>query len=202
MVQETKPIKRRTTIRSINTRRTNDFIYGDDDMRILSFDISASPGVAVLELSKGKPKLIAVDHLETNSGYTDAQRFAVIESFVTNFVYNYGDFDIAVREKFIKGGSKRGTQLVFGAWASVDRALATFDYAIPAENEIVASMVKRLIGGHGGAGKDDVAEGVIRILGEEVRSKLFTERGRLLDDRADAVAIGLAWAIQKGMIIG
>ena len=169
-------------------------------MRILSFDISASPGVAVLEIKDGAPKLLAVDHVETTAGHTDAQRFVYVQSFVTSFVHENGVYDAIVREKFIRGGSKRGTQLVFGAWASVDRALATYGYEIPEENEIVASRVKRLVAGKGGASKEEVAEGVIKRLGDDVRPLLHTPRGRLLDDRADAVAIGLAWAIQEGLI--
>lgn len=172
-------------------------------MRILSFDISASPGVALLEIKNGKPQLIAVDHLETDSKLTDAQRFHLVEAFVINFVYKHVDkngVQAIVREKFHRGGSKRGTQLVFGAWASVDNALAVYGLTIPDENEIVASTVKRLIGGKGDASKEEVAEGVIARLGEEVRPQFFTERGRLLDDRADAVAIGLAYAIRKGLI--
>lgn len=171
-------------------------------MRILSFDISASPGVALLEIKAKRPRLIAVDHIETSSDHTDAQRYAYVQSFVTQFVHENGDYDAIVREKFIRGGSKRSTQLVFGAWASVDRALATYGYSIPDENEIVASTVKKLVGGKGGASKEEVAEGVIRMLGEDVRPLLYTGRGRLLDDRSDAVAIGLAYAIQKGMIDG
>ena len=171
-------------------------------MRILSFDISASPGVALLEIKDGRPKLLAVDHLETSADLSDAQRFDLIQAFVTDFIYRHGydNIDAIVREKFIKGGSKRGTQLVFGAWASVDRALAVFDYEVPEANEIVASRVKNFVGGSGWASKEQVAKGVIRILGDDVKSELYTPRGRLLDDRADAVAIGLAWAMQEGCI--
>lgn len=172
-------------------------------MRILSFDISASPGVALLEIKDGKPRLLAVDHLETDSKLSDAQRYHLVEAFVLNFVYKHVDkngVQAIVREKFHRGGSKRGTQLVFGAWASVDRALASFGYNIEQSDEIVASTVKRLVADKGNAEKDEVAAGVIRILGEEVRSELYTDRGRLLDDRSDAVAIGLVYAIQKGVI--
>lgn len=169
--------------------------------RILSFDISASPGAAVIEVSKGKPKLIAVDHAVTSSAHTDAQRYAYVKAFVTKFVHDYGPFDHIVREKFIKGGSKRGTQLVFGSWAAIDEALAIYGYAIDEKDEIVASSVKKAIGGKGNAQKEEVAEGVIKVLGERSRENFFTERGRLLDDRADAVAIGLTYAKQRRIIV-
>lgn len=170
-------------------------------MIILALDISASPGVALIEIKNGKPHLQAVDHLETDSKLTDAQRYAIIESWLTQFIYdNKAKPNAVVREKFIKGGSKRATQLVFGAWASIDRALNTFDLKVDDKDEIVASRVKKYISGKGGASKDEVAVGVIRYLGEDVRSLIYTEKGRLLDDMADAIAIGLAWAIEKGMI--
>lgn len=169
-------------------------------IRILSFDISASPGVAVLEIKGGEPRLIYVDHVVTDAGATDSQRYEYVRSLATKAVYEHRPFDRIVREKFIKGGSKRSTQLVFGAWSSIDMALGAFGYSVSDKDEIVASRVKKNVGGKGGASKAEVAEGVIRILGEEVREHLYTERGRLIDDRADAVAIALAWAMQEGLI--
>ena len=172
-------------------------------MRILSFDISANPGVALIEVKKGKPTLLAVYHLETDAKHTDSQRYAIIEAWATQFIYDNKATDAQViREKFIKGGSKRATQLVFGAWSSIDRALMTFGMTAEGKNEIVASRVKKYVGGKGGAKKDEVADGVIRMIGEDVRPLLFTERGKLLDDRADAIAIGLAWAIENKLIKG
>ena len=170
------------------------------NIRILSFDISASPGAAIIEIKSGKPYLIAVDNLETTSTHTDAQRFAIVEAWATSFLYGEKPPDAIVREKFIKGGSKRATQLVFGAWSSIDRALATYGYEISDKDEIVASAIKKEIGGKGGASKQEVSDGVIRLLGEGVRDQLYTPKGKLLDDRADAIAIGLTYAIKKGLI--
>src|SRR5690625_1143272 len=169
-------------------------------IRILSFDISASPGVAVLEIKDGKAKLIAVDHVVTDSSATDSQRYEYVRSLATRMIYENKPFDKIVREKFIRGGSKRSTQLVFGAWSSIDMALGAFGYTVDEKDEIVASRVKKYIGGKGGASKEEVASGVIKRLGEEVRPLIYTERGRLIDDRADAIAIGLAYAIDKGLI--
>ena len=136
----------------------------------------------------------------TDAGATDSQRYEYVRSLATKAVYEHRPFDAIVREKFIKGGSKRSTQLVFGAWSAIDMALGSFGYSVDDKDEIVASRVKKYIGGKGGASKDEVAAGVIARLGEGVCEELYTERGRLIDDRADAVAIGLAWAIRKGLI--
>ena len=169
-------------------------------MRILSFDISASPGIALLEVKKGKPVLLNACHIETDSNHSDAQRYSYIQAIATKFIHENAPYDVVVREKFIRGGSKRSTQLVFGAWASVDKALAVYGYKIDPENELVASTVKKVMSGNGRAEKEDVAEGVIKILGEDSRRWFFTERGRLLDDRADAAGIGLTYLIKKGLI--
>src|SRR5699024_4313088 len=172
-------------------------------MKILSFDISASPGVAVLEIKDGKAKLIAVDHVVTDSSATDSQRYEYVRSLATRMIYENKPFDKIVREKFIRGGSKQSTQLVFGAWSTIDMALGAFNYSVDDKDEIVASSVKKLIGGKGGATKEEVAAGVIKRLGEEVRPLSYTERGRLLDDRADAVAIEIGRAsCREGAIAG
>lgn len=168
--------------------------------RILSFDISASPGVAVIDIKNKQPKLVAVDHVVTDSSATDSQRYEYVRSLATKFAYECRPFDAIVREKFIRGGSKRSTQLVFGSWSAIDMALGAFGYEAADKDEIVASQVKKTIGGKGGASKEEVAAGVIDILGEEVEASLYTDRGRLLDDRADAIAIGLTYAIKKGLI--
>lgn len=168
--------------------------------RILSLDISASPGVAVIEIKDGRAKLIAVDHVITDASATDSQRYEYVRSLATRMIYEHKPFDKIIREKFIRGGSKRSTQLVFGAWSAIDMSMGAFGYSVDDKDEIVASSVKKTIGGRGGATKEEVAAGVIRLLGEEVRAQLYTERGRLIDDRADAIAIGLTYAIREGMI--
>src|SRR5690625_6279180 len=106
-------------------------------MRILSLDISASPGVAVLEIKDGKAKLIAVDHVVTDSSATDSQRYEYVRALATRMIYENKPFDKIVREKFIRGGSKRSTQLVFGAWSTIDMALGAFNYSVDDKDEIV-----------------------------------------------------------------
>src|SRR5699024_12730151 len=148
------------------------------------------------------PILTLVTAAVTGACAMYSQRYEYVRSLATKTVYEHRPFDVIVREKFIRGGSKRSTQLVFGAWSAVDMALGAFGYAVDSKDEIVASRVKKYIGGKGGASKEEVAEGVIARLGEDSREHFYTERGRLLDDRADAVAIGLAYAIEKGLIDG
>lgn len=183
--------------------------------RILAFDISASPGVAVIEIKtpkRGKPKpvLVMSDSIKTDTDSTDAQRYAYVEAFAIKTIHEHGPFDVIVREHFVKGRSKRGTQLVFGSWSKIDTALQMYGYIT--ENEITPTEVKKLIGGNGKAPKSrkeaeelfrkgkakavqfSVEDGVRRIcgLGDDYVFKS--------DDASDAAAIGLAYAIREGLI--
>lgn len=162
--------------------------------RILAFDISASPGVAVLEIKRKRPKLLYVDSVKTDTKTTDAQRYAYVEAFAVKTIHEYGPFDVVVREKYVGNSrSKRAKQLVYGAWAAVDMALGKYGYVIDEkEHELVASQIKSAVAGKGGADKDAVADGVRRILGEDLTFKT--------DDESDACAVALAWAIREGLI--
>lgn len=171
-----------------------------ENIRILAIDTSASPGFAVIEVRargklKGQPRILHLDSLKTSSDDSDDVRYAVITAKTTQICYDWGPFDVVVREHFAKGGSKRGTQLVFGAWAAVDVALGRFGYRIETENEMTPSTVKKLVGGRGGAEKEDVAEGVIKLF-DLPESTTFTKGY----DDSDAAAIGYTWLYQKGLI--
>lgn len=162
--------------------------------RILAFDISASPGASVIEIKNGKPRLIHVDSVKTDTKYTDAQRYSYVEAFAIRIIHEYGPFDVVLREKYVGNSrSKRAKQLVYGAWAAIDLALAKYGYSIDEKkHEIVASQIKTLVGGKGNADKDDVAAGVRRLLGEDIAFKS--------DDESDACAVALSWAIREGLI--
>lgn len=163
-------------------------------IRILAFDISASPGVAVLEIKRSKPRLLYVDSVKTDTKFTDAQRYAYVEAFAVKAIHEYGPFDAVVREKYTGSSrSKRAKQLVYGAWAAIDMALGKYGYAIDEKDgEIVASAIKKAVAGKGNADKDEVADGVRRIFGEDISFKT--------DDESDAVAVGLTYAIREGLI--
>jgi len=161
-------------------------------MRVLAFDISASPGVAVLELKNAKPRLLFADSIKTSTANPDSQRFAYVEAFAIKAIHEYGPFDKVIREHFTKGGSKRSTQLVFGAWSMIDSALGRYNYAV--DKEITPSEVKKLIGGKGTADKAEVEAGVRRLL------KLADDYTFKSDDASDAAAIGLAYLINEKLI--
>lgn len=184
--------------------------------RLLAIDTSASPGFAVIEYyedASKQPSLVYCNAFPTDTSLTDAERYEVVKSATALVCYEYGPFDAVCREHFIKGGSKRGTQLVFGGWAAVDMALKTFGYRITDENEIAVSTVKKSVGISGKAVKTikdaDAAE---RKTGkrppsveEGVRQALnlpddFVFPNNSGGDSSDACAIGIAYLKREGVM--
>lgn len=160
-------------------------------MRILAIDTSASPGFAILDYKPGSiPKLVYADALKTDSKKPDSERYAAIAAFVTLLVFKYSPFDVVCREHFIKGGSKRSTQLVFGAWSAIDMALAAYGYHISADDEVTPTQVKKAATGKGKAEKNEVEQGVRERL-KLPSDYVFANNGG--GDASDAVAVGLAW---------
>lgn len=166
--------------------------------RYLSLDISlTSPGFAVIDVRNGKPSLISASHVKTDAAQTDGYRFAVIDSFVTVFAAEHlpkDGYAAIIREDYKRPASKRQGQAIFGAWAAVDSGLNRLGLRVT--DEINDSTVKRLVGGHGRADKDEVEGGVRRLL------RLPSDYVFATDDESDACAIVLAWLIEKGEIDG
>jgi len=162
--------------------------------RILALDISASPGFAILEVKKNKRvNLLHVDSVKTDAKTPDSQRYSYIEAKTVQVVHEYGPFDAVCREHFVKGRSKRATQLVFGAWAAVDSALWRYGYAISTDDEFSPSAVKKAATGNGSADKDAVEAGVRKRLG------LADDFVFKTDDASDAVAVGLTYIDKEGL---
>lgn len=162
-------------------------------LRILAFDISLSrPGAAVVEVSKGKAKVIAVSNVKTDDKQPYAVRGKTIEAWAHLFIKDNQTpkrpYDVVVRESYM---GKFGLHPMFSAHAAVDRAL--FDYGLADTNKPIAQQsVKRLVVGKGRAEKEEVAEAVREVTGY---SGKFAS-----SDESDAVAIALAYAIQNGLI--
>jgi|SRR5690554_768549 len=166
--------------------------------RLLAIDTSASPGFAVIEYGgKGAPKLVYADALKTTTDHTDAERYAAVHAFASLVCFRYGPFDVVVREHFTKGGSKRSTQLVFGAWSAVDMALKQFGYTIDASNELTPSTVKKAVGISGKSDKAQVEQGVRKALALPDDYVFPNNAG---GDASDAAAIGIAYLKREGII--
>jgi crossover junction endodeoxyribonuclease RuvC len=160
--------------------------------KILAFDTSMScPGVAVVEVTRGKPIVVAVSHVVTDSKQPHGLRAEIVEAWATLFIAKHGaKFDTIVREDF-QGRSSRQNHPVFSAWGAIDQALNKFGLAFTSP-AISQSDVKKTVVGNGKAEKDEVAAAVRRLTG--YKGEFVT------DDESDAVAIALAWAIKNGLI--
>lgn len=165
--------------------------------RYLIYDISlTSPGFAVIDVTERKPTLITTAHATTDAGQPDGQRFAIVEAFAITTASAYGTVKsgtvTVIREDYMNPRQKRQGQTIFGAWAAVDSGLRRCGLTVSAE--INATTVKRVVGGHGKADKDEVAAGVKRILSLP-ESYMFAT-----NDESDSVGIGLTYLIEKGLI--
>lgn len=166
--------------------------------RYLIYDISlTSPGFAVIDVADRKPTLVTTAHATTDAAQPDGQRFAIVEAFAITTASAYGTVKngaavTVIREDYMNPKQKRQGQTIFGAWAAVDSGLRRCGLMVSAE--INATTVKRVVGGHGKADKDEVATGVKRILSLP-ESYVFAT-----NDESDACGIGLTYLIEKGLI--
>jgi crossover junction endodeoxyribonuclease RuvC len=176
-------------------------------MRILAFDTSmSSPGVALIELRKGKPVILDLANVKTSADQSHGLRAEIIEAWATMFIAKHGGkrgFDIILREDF-NGQSSAQNYPVFAAWSGIDRALSKFGWKFEKWTEETKggrkktslgpspSKVKLIVTGSGKATKEEVEAAVRRLTGYIGEFAC--------DDESDAAAIALAYLINEGMI--
>jgi crossover junction endodeoxyribonuclease RuvC len=162
-------------------------------MRVLAFDTSmGAPGLAVIEVKSGKPRIIDVSHVRTDTSQSYGLRAEIVEAWATMFIAKHAQkgYDVIVREDFVAKTSKTGHP-VYSAWGSCDKALNKFglNFTTPA---ISQSAVKKAVVGVGKAEKHEVEAAVRKWTGYTGE---FAK-----DDESDAAAIGLAYLIREGLI--
>jgi crossover junction endodeoxyribonuclease RuvC len=159
--------------------------------RILAFDISlSSPGVAVVDVINGKPKVVGVGDVKTSTNDSYAIRTKHIESYMHLFIRKHAPYDAIVREG-LNHKMPNIQYAIFSAWNAIDRALKDFGLAVT-EPAIGQSAVKKAVVGVGKAEKHQVAEAVRKWTGYKGEFES--------DDQSDAVAIALAYGIQAKLI--
>lgn len=174
--------------------------------RVLAFDQSLScPGAAVIEVKRGKAKVIAVSHVKPNDKKPHALRSEIVEAWATLFIAEHigKGFDYVIREDF-HGQSSAQNYPVFAAWTGVERAVTRFGLSFDKWTEVTRggrkktslgpsqSKIKMLVVGKGKAEKSEVAEAVRKWTGYD---GVFAT-----DDESDAVAVGLAKLIREEII--
>jgi crossover junction endodeoxyribonuclease RuvC len=162
-------------------------------MRVLGLDLSlTSPGFAVIEVKKGKPRLIKTANFTTNADTAQALRYEEIEAFTLLFIRENKPFDIIAREVWPPARNYVQNNKIHGAWSAVERALSRYGYEV--NEHLTPSNVKKTVTGNGSAKKPEVAESVRKLLGLPAEHKFDS------DDHSDAAAIALAYLIREGMI--
>jgi crossover junction endodeoxyribonuclease RuvC len=162
-------------------------------MRVLGLDLSlTSPGFAVIEVKKGKPRLIKTANFTTDSGTSQALRYEEIEAFTLLFIRDNKPFDVIAREVWPPARNYAQNNKIHGAWSAVERALSRYGYEVG--EHLTPSNVKKVVTGNGTAKKPEVAEAVRNILALDEDYKFDT------DDCSDACAIALAYLIREGLI--
>jgi crossover junction endodeoxyribonuclease RuvC len=174
--------------------------------RILAFDTSlSSPGAAIVEVSAGQPRIVALSHVKTDSKQPHTFRAELVEAWATMFIAEHigKGFDVCIREDF-NGQSSTQNYPVFAAWSSIERACERFGLTFVKWTEVTKSgrkktslgpsptKVKLIVCGSGKAEKDEVEQAVRELTG-------YTGEFAA-DDESDAAAIALAYAIQNGLI--
>lgn len=153
---------------------------------ILGLDLSLScPGFAVLEINKGKPKLLESGIIKANPKHTQVQKIRRIAAHMNRLSADY-QVDYIVKESgFVR--HNRTTKILERVAGAVITTLGDME-------EIPPTTIKKAVTESGKASKQEVELGVKMLL------KLPPEHEFASDDEADAIAVALTLAVQKGLI--
>ena len=163
-------------------------------IRILSMDLSLNlPAFALLEICNEDIKVVATSYVDNkkNSRKSHGFRINAIYAELSNFIAEAGQIDYVVREK---GFSRFAgvTQTLFKVVGVSD--LAIFKSLDLTVHELSPTSVKRLVTGNGKAEKDEVANAVLEFISNPDEVIFYS------DDVSDAVAVGIAFAIENSII--
>lgn len=162
-------------------------------MRILGIDPgTATTGYGFIDSTRGKNNVIEWGLIETDKETKTEDRLNKIfkETLsilkkLTPDVFVYEKIFFAANAKtVISVGQAQGVMLL----AAARSKLAVASYA--------PGTIKKLITGSGRANKKEVQQGVRKILGNQVKSKIHKKTH--FDNAADALAIALTHAMKEG----
>jgi crossover junction endodeoxyribonuclease RuvC len=148
-------------------------------MRVFGIDPgSTATGFAVVDRSAGRFRLLAAGVIRTRSGSPVPERLAAIHAGLTAQLEKHQVDCVAIEaifrhrssESALRLGQARGVALLAAAQAG------------HTVHEYNPMTVKKTVGGHGRAGKPEVARVVGRLVGTEVK---------LAADASDAAAIAI-----------
>lgn len=153
------------------------------------------PAMAVLEIRDGRPWIVDTYYVDNKkkTKYTTAQKLSEIAGELAFIAKEHTDIVHIVREKGFSRFANT-TQLLFRVVGVSDLAGIELFNCKDIE-ELTPTTIKRLIAGNGKADKQEVEDGVRELLAPEQKEYKFYS-----DDVSDAVAVGLAYYIKKGLL--
>jgi crossover junction endodeoxyribonuclease RuvC len=156
----------------------------------------SSPAYALLTFEDGQVKVDGVWRTDNKSSkfakLKHGQKLKRIQDDIAT-VCNYDDITNVVREKGFNRFAT-ATQVLFRVVGVSDLTIYN-ELGITSIDELSPTTVKKQITGDGKADKTVVEQFVRKYLSEEQKNMNFET-----DDCSDAVAVGIAWGIQKGLI--
>lgn len=156
----------------------------------LAMDLSmSSPGFAAIALHDGKPIVLETSVIKTNPKSTHGERLVEIVVELEDLMHKYKPANL-VREK---GFSRfpQVTQTLFKVVGVVDMCAYT-DLGLEV-HEIAVTSVKKAVTDNGKATKEEVADKVFQLYQIDNTEEYFTPKGKLIDDKTDALAVGYAF---------
>ena len=164
-------------------------------IRILSADLSLNcPGFCVAPVENNKFNIECVAHVNNKSAkLSHAEKLKRTKDALVGLCSVY-DIDHVVRERGFSRFSAT-TQALFKVVGMSDVTIYE-ELGVTKIEEITPTQIKSLIGGHGKATKDEVEGGLRDLLNADQKDFPFKT-----DDESDAVAVALAFCIQKGLLL-
>lgn len=160
---------------------------------ILGIDSSLScPAFAVIEvnLTNRTAQVIKVSHIKTSSKKSTGYRLFQIYNHFLDILHNY-DLDEVVIEKGFNKFAMATQQIQRTVGVILFAQYTMYRNEVEDIHEIAPTSVKKAITGNGKASKDELAEGLIKYVGD-VHYRT--------NDESDAVGVALAYAIQNDWI--
>jgi crossover junction endodeoxyribonuclease RuvC len=153
-------------------------------------DLSLScPAFAVLEQDGDSLAVLHLSHIKTNDKKPHGYRLFQIYQHLDKIIREFPDIQLVASEKGFSRHT-RSTQILYMVHGVVKVLLAKYGhYDII---EITPTTVKKRVAGSGKAEKEDVANAVRVFLAHDIYFETY--------DESDAVAVGIAGLMEKGII--
>ena len=161
------------------------------DKCILCLDLSlASTGYSVIKVVGRKVEVIEIGHINNKKYSNRSHGFRLYQIFIKlrELFDTYYITDVVKERGFSKGHIS--TQALFKVAGVVD--LIIHAKSGLEATEIAPLTVKKLVGGHGKASKEEVEAGVQKFLKSPVSFQN--------NDESDSLGVGIAYCLQKKLI--